>query len=753
MRRRTWMVCLGVVAVSVSALRAQVPGQPPATIGNDEWPTFKAGTRLATVDAVVVDAQGRQVTDLKPSDFEVLERGATPRIHQAVYIRVGLADSGPAVASMPPSPERPAATPRSRPLATGPLTTGRVSTRSNPRVLALVVDDLGLSFESTASVRRMLTRYVETQLEPGNLVAIIRTAGGVGTLQQFTTDRRLLLAAIDRVRWTVISRTGVSAFAPVVPPSLSVFDEKPKAGHPRHGEVPASSVDQDGGLRVDIDKVRGELMSAGTLGALEYVLRGIESVPGRKSVVFVSEGFDLGLREHKASRVWSTFTRVMDRANRAGVVVYSLDARGLQTAGLTAEDNPQTARNPYVTGLPTPPNAAGNPGRADNDFRKQVTKGRADRTRELLDTQESLVYMAEQTGGLAILNTNDLSGGLGRIVDDTRGYYLIGFETLIPKDQAWDPNDVRVRVKWAGLTVRARRGLFGPADTSRPRDPATADPLVSAALSPFGAGAIDVRLTTLFAHDAKAGSYVRSLFFIDPAGLTFVDGPDGRRDADLTLLLLGIGDNGRAVGQARIQVPLRLEPAAYRLLQQRGLLYSARLPMKTPGGYQVRGAVQDMRSKAVGSSAQFVQVPKVGRGQLALSGVVMMDVASAAPGAGMAVATDSLSDGVLGEPAVKIFKPGADVAYTCEIYDGRKGAPDVFATTATLLRDGRSIFSSPPAPVKTVVGGADVRNIPIGGRLSLGEKLPPGSYTLQVSVAPEGARGSLATQWVEFEVR
>ena len=752
MRRRTWMVCLGVVAVSVSALRAQIPGQSPATIGNDEWPTFKTGTRLATIDAVVVDRQGRQVTDLRPSDFEIVERGATPRIHQAVYIRVGAADSGPASASMP-SPATAAGTPRARPLATGSLTTGRMSTASNPRVLALVVDDLGLSFESTAAVRRMLTRYVDTQVQPGDLVAIIRTAGGVGALQQFTTDRRLLNAAIDRVRWTVNSRTGVSAFAPVVPETLSVFPEKPKAGHPRHGEVPASSLDQDGGLRIDVDKVRGELMSAGTLGALEYVLRGIEAMPGRKSVVFVSEGFDLGLREHKASRVWSTFTRVMDRANRAGVVLYSLDARGLQTAGLTAEDDPQSRRVLYNTGSPTPPNAAGNPGKADEAFRKQVTKGQADRTRDLMDTQETLVYMAEQTGGFAILNSNDLAGGLGRIVDDTRGYYLIGFETLIPKDQAWDPNDVRVRVKRPGLEVRARRGLFGPADTSRPRDPVAADPLVAAALSPFQSGAIDVRLTTLFAHDTREGSYVRSLFFIDPAGLTFVDGPDGRRDADVTLLLLGIGDNGRTVGQAKIDVPLRLDPAAYQLLQQRGLLYSARLPMKTPGGYQIRAAVQDARSRAVGSSAQFVEVPKVGKGQLALSGVVMMDVASGAPGAATVVAADALSDGVLGEPAVKIFRPGAEVAYTCEIYDGGKRATEGLATIATLLRDGQPVFNSPPAAVKASLADAEVRSVPIGGRLLLGEKLPRGSYTLQVSVAPEGARRALATQWVEFEVR
>ncbi len=79
----------------------------------------------------------------------------------------------------------------------------------------------------------------------------------------------------------------------------------------------------------DAEVLRTEMATAGTLGALEYVLRGIETLPGRKSVLFVSEGFDLELRDAKMSRRWAAFTRVMDRANRAGVVVYTVDPRGL----------------------------------------------------------------------------------------------------------------------------------------------------------------------------------------------------------------------------------------------------------------------------------------------------------------------------------------------------------------------------------------------------------------------------------------
>lgn len=230
----------------------------------------------------------------------------------------------------------------------------------------------------------------------------------------------------------------------------------------------------------------------------------------------------------------------------------------------------------------------------------------------------------------------------------------------------------------------------------------------------------------------------------------------------MSLLLLAVGDNGQPVAQARLHVPLRLDDDAYALLRQRGLLYSARLGIKEAGGYQIRAAVQDDRSKAIGTSAQFVEVPKVGQDHVALSGVVMMDLAAAgtaAPGettAATGMRTDVIADGVLGEPAIKIFKPGSEVAYTFEIYDGRGTRKEGFTTRATLIRDGKAFYTTPPAPV----GGAPkdakpLGAVPVGGKLSLGRGLPRGTYTLQVSVAPQSGKGRdrHASQWVDFEVR
>jgi VWFA-related protein len=735
------MVCLrvvkaaaaaAIVVLTATAAHVTVTGQEPQA--PTDTPVFRVGTRLATIDAVVVDEQGRHVTDLSPGDFEIVERGKRQTVRQAVYVQVIGPDGRPVPQPVAPAPAATSTAPNSgrgaealsrpRPIAGDG---GLAAAERTGRVIAIVVDDLGMSFRSTVDVRRMLTRYVEDQLSPGDLVAIIRTAGGVGTLQQFTTDRRLLHAAIERVRWSLQSRPGVGSFEAV---------------------TPASSTALVSGAGQSIDSLRTEVETAGTLGALEYVLRGIEALPGRKSVVFVSEGFDLETSDAKFSRRWAAFTRVMNRANRAGVVVYSLDPRGLETAGLTAADDAQTAkmgigRQPAPTGPQI----------------SELVTGKANaRRRELMNSQESLVYLAQQTGGFAVVNTNGLVEGMARVVDDMRGYYLLGFDTGIAVDERWDPNDVHIKVTRPGLTVRARRGLFGPADKRRPQEDAPADPLITAALSPFATGAIDVRLTTLFAHDNEAGSYVKSLFFVDPSGLTFVDGADGRKEADLSLLLFAVGDNGVPVNQTRRRLELRLDADEYRQLRQRGLLYSTRLGIKAPGGYQIRAAVQDDRSKAIGTSAQFVEVPRVGKGRVALSGVVMMDVASATTDGGQAgpAGADAIADGVLGEPAIKIFKPGSEVVYTCEIYDGRGRREEGFSTQATLLRDGKAFYTTTPSPVGAAPKDAKpVGSVPVGGKLSLGRGLPRGTYTLQVSVGPRGGKGrdAQASQWVDFEVR
>ncbi|HEU5239426.1 MAG TPA: VWA domain-containing protein, partial [Pyrinomonadaceae bacterium] len=180
----------------------QSPPQKPEDID-----VVRITSNLVQVDAIVTDSKGKLVTDLKPEEVEIFEDGHKQKITHFSYY----AAETPAAES----PARAVAVDKNAP----PVPPTRIKPEDVRRTIAIVVDDLGLSFESTYYVRRALRKFVDEQMQPGDLVAIIRTSGGIGALQQFTADKRQLYAAVERVKWNATGRGGVSAFAPIEPPT------------------------------------------------------------------------------------------------------------------------------------------------------------------------------------------------------------------------------------------------------------------------------------------------------------------------------------------------------------------------------------------------------------------------------------------------------------------------------------------------------------------------------------------------------
>jgi VWFA-related protein len=728
---------LGLMLLTSVTLPAQ---EDPAPAGQAGPPVFRTSADLVTVDAVVTDDDGRHVTDLTRDDFEVTVAGKRQDLEQAIYIRTAdqplVLSASRAVAAAPST--GPAAPERSRASLT--LKQAGLAPERIARTIALVVDDLGLSFEGTVHVRTALKRYLDTQVQPGDLVAIVRTAGGVGTLQQFTTDRRLLHLAADRVRWDFRSRRPVGFFK-VAALETGVGD----ADDSEAGEL------------------RDAMASVGSLGALEYIARGIGELPGRKCIVFFSEGFPEMFRDRgESGRLWRAMSRMLGRANAAGVVVYTIDARGLVAGGLTAEDDPQRVQ----TGIS-----------GTYDAGALVREAAASRRNSLIDSQESMRFIAEQTGGLAIANTNDLNLGLDRVLRDQEGYYLLGYAA--PKGASrsgWDQDRVKVRVTRPGLRVRARQGFFGPSDSAEDTG-FNFDPLTHAALSPFAASGITVRLSSFFGHDTKDGAYVRSLLFVDPHDLQWDEETPGRHTATFQVNMLAVGDNGRVLAEWRRLVPVALNDEQFRASQERGILYSARTRIKEPGGYQMRAAVRDVNTRTVGSASQYVEVPRVGAGRLALSGVLLKGMEERAERAEraergrdnyrenssenypdpvlQAAGPAGLAEAVLIEPQLRILEPGSEAVYAYEIYDGLKpSAAQGLEMATALLRDGRVVYQSPFAPVTTAPRqGRKVRAIPVAGKLALGPDMPSGPYTLEVIVRGKDAKKRERRQWLDFEVR
>ena len=166
---------------------------------------IRIDVNLVQVDAVVTDSRGRRVTDLQPASFEILQDGKPQTITNFSYVstQAGWRESAGhrAALAKPVKGEAPPPPPVLRPTEVR-------------RTLALVVDDLGLAGENIPAVRSAIKNFIDEQMRPGDLVAIVRTGAGMGALQQFTTDKRLLYAALDRVKYGE-SRVGMSSFAPL----------------------------------------------------------------------------------------------------------------------------------------------------------------------------------------------------------------------------------------------------------------------------------------------------------------------------------------------------------------------------------------------------------------------------------------------------------------------------------------------------------------------------------------------------------
>jgi VWFA-related protein len=718
----------------------QTPTQPQPQITptqQEEDEVVRITTNLVQVDAVVTDKDGHQVTNLSAEDFEVLENGRPRQVTNLSYFTTAQPTNA-ATASVP-APKRDRNAP--------PVPPVRLRPEQVQRTIALVIDDLLMSAESIHYARNALRKYVDEQLQPGDLAAILRTSGGVGALQQFTSDRRQLYSAIERVRWS--PRYGGKQTAM----ESTIGAEMP-------GALPGG-VDAARSNPKDYDEYRQESFTIGTLGALNYVVRGLREMPGRKAVILFSDGLLLRDSKGDTTNYLSRFERLIDLANRASVVFYTIDARGLQPLGPTAADN--TAGSPRGPGSDSSP-LSGVAGIPTHEIGQRILSARSG---QLFEGQAGLHILANGTGGTALVNQNDLGKGVRRALDDMSGYYLIGYR---PDDSAFDPatarirfNRLLVRVKnRPDLRVRSRSGYVGIADeAARPQQPRTrAGQLMAALVSPFGAGGVNLRLTSLFIDAPGGGSSLRSMLLIDPRTLTFEKQADGQYQTKLDIIAVTFGEDGRIVDQINRIETIRVPPDSFQRFIKQGMTYDLNVPIKRPGAYQLRIAVRDSATERVGSASQYVEVPNLGRKRLALSGLVVASPQPQSPATTPASTTVAkVADDLNGQqtdPATRRFRRGSLLDYGYVIYNARLDSATRrprLMIQARLFREGKQVYAGAAQPLdpNQQMG---LERIEAAGRLQLGSELPPGEYVLQIVVtdALAGKEPRIATQWIDIEI-
>lgn len=705
------IILLGALFAAGQDAKPQ-PTPTPAT-DND---VVKITTNLIQVDVTVVDSKGKPVTDLKPEEIEIYENGEKQKITNFSFI-----------SSVRERVEKPAATDKNAP----PVPPTTVRAENVRRTIALVVDDLSLSFESAYYTRRALKKFVDEQMQDGDLVAIIRTGAGIGALQQFTSDKRMLYAAIERVKWNPIGSGGIGAFAPIEarPPQAMETPE------PEPGERTPE------GQQREFDDFRSSYFATGTLGALNYVINGMEVLPGRKSIIFFSDGFQLLNTDAQGftgpSSIMNALLRLVDNANRAAVVIYSMDARGLVYTGLTAADN---------TG-----------GRTFDDIEAQLS----DRRTRLFDTQQALQLLARETGGFALINNNDLSGGVRRVLED-QSYYLVGYE---PDDDTFDPvkrrfNKLEVKVLRTGLKVRYRSGFFNIADREKPANTMMAGTtptrqLQNALVSPFAVNGITLRLNTIFGSNEKNEAYVRSLLHVNATDLKFTDEPNGEKKAVFDVLAVSFGDNGQIVDQLGKSYTMILKPDVHKRMLKQGFVYHFVFPVKKSGAYQYRVAIRDSQGNKVGSASQFIEVPNLKKKRLTLSSIVLDALTpdewvKDQAGENYEKLTDPMTD-----TAIRRVATGSVLRYGLEVYNSKLDAArhPKLTTRVRVFRDGNLILDGKERPFE-MLGLTDMQRLKVSSAISIGSQMQPGDYILQIIVTDELAdkKKQIATQFIQFEV-
>ncbi|HEX2270999.1 MAG TPA: VWA domain-containing protein [Pyrinomonadaceae bacterium] len=390
----------------------------PVTAQTNTDDVVKITTNLVQIDAVVTK-KGKPVTDLKAEDFEIYEDGKLQTITSFVYVSNISNTTGatPETSSNDPKTPSDSSTP-SEPNSPPPT-----PTETGRRRIALVIDDYALSAQSMADVRGQLRKFIDEQLSPNDLIAIIRTSNVTRELPNFTNDRNRINQAWEEVKWNHCNRIGVKQVK-------------------RVGDIATVGCGTGASF-------------AESIGSLRAIVRALGQIPGRKSMVIFSD--DMPLREdEKISRGDSVLQPTSESeealshsgrlrglaelAIRSSVVIYGVDTSGLQPIGVTAAD--ATPR----------PMMSGSSGNAI--FAGQLRE----RLKLLQRRRDGAKMIAKATGGFLIYDQNEFQ--FDKILEDQSGYYLIGYR---PSEETFNKKfrKLTARVKQPGLEVRTRSGFFG----------------------------------------------------------------------------------------------------------------------------------------------------------------------------------------------------------------------------------------------------------------------------------------------------
>ncbi len=629
-----------VAALIVTSLVAQdaPPQQPPAP--DQPAVTFKVEVNYVEVDAAVFDRQ-KPVLGLKRDDFEIFEDGVRQEISAFTQVNIPIDRPEPA------------------PIQAKTVIEPDVVSNAKPfdgRLYVIILDDKQTQAFRAPLVKRAAEQFVSRYMAANDLAAVLSTSGQSASTQEFTSNKRLLLRAIDKFM-------GIK---------LRSETEERLDAYQRQQGIPGNSPTR---IEDPIDMQRGYDARI-SLETLSKISDWVGSIRGRrKAIVYFSEGIDYNIydfNKREATTIQERMRDVIAAATRSNVSIYSIDPRGLTSL---ADESINVSG-----GFPDDPSL---------NLSLQSFQD------SLRISQDSLRSLSEETGGFAAVNQNDFSSAFQRVVQDNSSYYVLGY---YPKNERRDGRfrRIEVKVKQPGLEVRSRRGYTAPrgkAPTQKavPNDQ-TSPPVRELLDSPLPINGIKLRAVAMPFKGSPPNASVALVIEADGHSFNFAE-KDGKLLNDFEVSTLAIDSNGKIRGGDRSLVNFALKPENRARFAETGVRVGTRLALP-PGRYQIRVAARESGSGHLGSLTYDLDVPDLTGDPLTISGIA---VASAS---GMRTSTakaDEELKAVLPAPAVaaREFPRGDELAIFAEVYDNQIKTPHVVdITTRVVSEDGRDVFKT-----------------------------------------------------------
>jgi VWFA-related protein len=663
------------------------PQEVPAT---PKPPTFPARVEQVTVDVVVVDGKGQPVTDLTRENLEVYEDGVRQTIASFDLFRVA--------AAAPPAPAAPAA-PAPPP--------SRVSTNVAPqeergRTFVIVVDDVHLTAHTAQQAKAAVAEFLKNETREGDHVTLLAASGGVWWTARMEAGRGELLDLLKKVQGRVVPETRRDWLSDYEAMRINVFKDNmildrvqrrfetyglqtitEQSPHVRDMMAVEDPIITSRATEVYFQAVARNHV---TLGAMERAVNALAPVRGRKSVVLVSDGFvyDTQLPE---------FKRLIDAARRVNAAFYFVNSRGLE--GL-----PDALGAEYSTTLPA------------EDLGFAFVQD--------AEATEGSSSLAADSGGFTVRNSNDLAAGLKRISDETRAYYLLGYNpTNTAQNGAFRKIEVKVRGR-RGLTVRARKGYYSPSDPALvpPPRPGT-DPVFQAALdAPYELADIPLRMTQIVREETtldQARVFVAAE--VDIRRLGFVE-KDGQSHGALQYLLVTVQRESGQLSRFDQTLELTLPPETREGLSRTWLPIVREVDLGS-GRYRAKIVVRDKVTGKMGTLLHDFEVPDLQ--PFRISTPVLSDVREGAEGG---TPGDRLA--IL---ARRDFPPKGSLYCQVDVYravkEERSGMPRVSMSYDVRRSDGTVLTRDAASLIRPTPQGALSRMI----GFSL-ENASPGDYEL-----------------------